>query len=297
MVSPLVLDHEQAPVRTTPCDRTLRGREALGPRTCVSLALVLSLEPGLKSAHFAFRRMTDPHQSCQSKNLHPTTCSNFVLDSPRANCVSRKTPSAIRLRRRIRATNSLARSRMFYEGSCSSRARSVKTPTARDPTPSPILLSSAPRNAPRKAVKRSESCRARARICRSPRNRPKPTRRMICSRSKTRSPGQLLPLSLQQVFPTDQLSFAINSFPFYCLAKDKRGWWAATCVGYAEATIAAKGRNANNGPKRKFKIEYPSGESSVLARSSLLFSRQKQFSLVKVRSSFAFILKTIRSYH
>ncbi|GAA5878240.1 hypothetical protein JCM16303_002696 [Sporobolomyces ruberrimus] len=77
----------------------------------------------------------------------------------------------------------------------------------------------------------------------------------------------------------------VTSFPFYCLAKDKRGWWAATCVGYAEATIAAKGRNANNGPKRKFKIEYPSGESSVLARSSLLFSRQKQFSLVKLQET------------
>ncbi|GAA5989159.1 hypothetical protein JCM5350_005106 [Sporobolomyces pararoseus] len=74
----------------------------------------------------------------------------------------------------------------------------------------------------------------------------------------------------------------VSSFPFYCLAKERNGWWAATCVGYSEGTKPAKGRN---GPKQKFKIEFPSGETSHLPRSSLLFSRQKQFSTVQIQET------------
>ncbi|GAA5947561.1 hypothetical protein JCM3765_001728 [Sporobolomyces pararoseus] len=74
----------------------------------------------------------------------------------------------------------------------------------------------------------------------------------------------------------------VSSFPFYCLAKERNGWWAATCVGYSEGAKPAKGRN---GPKQKFKIEFPSGETSNLPRSSLLFSRQKQFSTVQIQET------------
>ncbi|GAA5842121.1 hypothetical protein JCM3766R1_000013 [Sporobolomyces carnicolor] len=77
----------------------------------------------------------------------------------------------------------------------------------------------------------------------------------------------------------------VSSFPFYCIAKEAGGWWPASCVGHADDDKSAKGRNAKNGSKRRFKIEYPSGEKSVLSRSSLLFSRQKQFATVKLQET------------
>lgn len=72
------------------------------------------------------------------------------------------------------------------------------------------------------------------------------------------------------------------SFPFYCLAKEQGGWWAANCVGYADAPAESNRAKARGASKPKFNIEYPSGHTAVLPRSSLLFSRQKQFARVKV---------------
>ncbi|GAA5931641.1 uncharacterized protein JCM15063_001524 [Sporobolomyces koalae] len=71
-----------------------------------------------------------------------------------------------------------------------------------------------------------------------------------------------------------------GSFPFYCIAKDKGGWWAATCVGYA-----AQAKQSKKNPAKKYRVEYPNGQSAVLPRSSLLFSIQKQFLTVKLEET------------
>ncbi|GAA5904134.1 uncharacterized protein JCM6883_002090 [Sporobolomyces salmoneus] len=77
----------------------------------------------------------------------------------------------------------------------------------------------------------------------------------------------------------------VSSFPFYCIAKERGGWWAASCVGYADGGNTNRAGKALTAAKRKFQIEYPTGDKSILPRSSLLFPRQKQFSTVKLQET------------
>lgn len=90
-----------------------------------------------------------------------------------------------------------------------------------------------------------------------------------------------------EVTDTSRASCSIE-YPFLCLAKAQRTWWAARCTAYVPgsptkptASQGSKGKGAKK-PTGKYIVEWTDGSTSTVSRKDLLTAKQKDFFTVKV---------------
>ena len=81
-------------------------------------------------------------------------------------------------------------------------------------------------------------------------------------------------------------------FPFFCLARQQRTWWAARAASYEQPSPSKGGKRAIPG---KFVVEWTDGTSGKVSRKDLLTPTDSAFFTVAVRPSSSDLLASLAS--